>query len=57
MHWQKPLAALFVLFVLAGCAQGITGQAGAPNTPHPSENTGSVPEHGGGDGGGGGGGM
>ena len=52
-----PLAALLVVLALTGCAQGITGQAGVPNTPHPRENTGSAPEHGGGDGGGGGGGM
>jgi hypothetical protein len=43
MHWQRRLAALFVLFTLAGCAQGITGQAGAPNTLHPPENTGNGP--------------
>jgi hypothetical protein len=33
------------------------GEAGALYAPHPPENTGNVPEHGGGDGGGGGGGM
>jgi hypothetical protein len=57
MNWCIPLTALFVVLALTGCAQGITGQAGTPNTPHPPENTGSVPEHGGGDGGGGGAGM
>jgi hypothetical protein len=57
MNWHTRLAALFIVLTLTGCAQGIMGQAGAPNTPHPRENTGNVPEHGGGDGGGGGGGM
>jgi hypothetical protein len=57
MHLHRQLAALFIVLALTGCAQGTTGQAGAPNTPHPPENTGSVPEHGGGDGGGGGGGA
>jgi hypothetical protein len=55
MPWWRWLAALFIVLTLTGCAQGITGRAGAPNTPHPRENTGSAPEHGGGDGGGGGG--
>jgi hypothetical protein len=57
MNWHRRLAALLVMLALTGCAQGTTGQAGAPNTAHPPENTGSAPEHGGGDGGGGGGGM
>jgi hypothetical protein len=50
MNWHRRLAALFVLLALAGCAQGVTGQA----QPHPPENNGNVPEHGGGDGSGGG---
>ena len=33
MNWRRRLAALLVMLALAGCAQGITGQAGAPNTP------------------------
>jgi hypothetical protein len=47
-----PLTALFLLVVLtfSGCAQGTTGQAGAPYPSHPPEN---VPEHAGGVGGGG----
>jgi hypothetical protein len=50
MHLHRQLAALLIVLALAGSAQGITGQAGAPNTPHSRENTGNVPEHGGGDG-------
>jgi hypothetical protein len=53
MNWQGWLAALLVVLALPGCAQGITGQAGAPYPPHPPENNGIKPEHGGGDGGGG----
>jgi hypothetical protein len=34
MDWQRPLAALLVALALAGCAQGVTGQAGAPSTPY-----------------------
>jgi uncharacterized lipoprotein YajG len=56
MLLQRRLAALFAVLVLAGCAQGVTGQAVAPNAPHSQENNGIRPEHGGGDGGGGGGG-
>ena len=52
-----PLAALLVVLTLTGCAQGTTGQAGAPYPPYPPETNGNVLEHGGGDGGGGGGGM
>jgi hypothetical protein len=43
MNWDKWLAALFVMLALTGCAQG---------PPHPPENKGNIPEHGGGDGGG-----
>jgi hypothetical protein len=57
MNWPRRLAALFVLLVLVGCAQGVTGQAQAPYAPYSPENNGIRPEHGGGDGGGGGGGM
>jgi hypothetical protein len=57
MTWHKRLATLFVMLALAGCTRGPTSQAGALYAPHPPENTGNVPEHGGGDGGGGGGGM
>jgi hypothetical protein len=55
MNWHTRLAALFVVLALTGCAQGITGQAVAPNAPISQENNGIRPEHGGGDGGGGGG--
>jgi hypothetical protein len=55
MYWHRRLAALFVVLALAGCAQGTTGQAGAPYAPYSPENSGIRPEHGGGDGGGGGG--
>src|ERR1700732_4318435 len=51
-----PLAALLVVLALTGCAQGTTGQAGAPYWPSsPEHQDRNVPEHGGGDGGGGGG--
>jgi len=48
-----PLAALLVVLALTGCAQGTTGQAGAPCAPYSPQNGRNVPEHGGGDGGGG----
>jgi hypothetical protein len=54
MHWRRWLAVLFVVLTLTGCAQGITGQAAAPNAPYSPENSEIRPEHGGGDGGGGG---
>jgi hypothetical protein len=57
MHLHRQLAALFIVLALTGCAQGTTGQAGAPNTPNSPGNNEIRPEHGGGDGGGGGGGM
>jgi hypothetical protein len=58
MNWCIPLAALFVVLALTGCAKGTTGQAGAPDRPSsPEHQDRNVPEHGGGDGGGGGGGM
>jgi hypothetical protein len=57
MLLRRRMAALFVVLALAGCAQGTTGQAGAPDAPYSPENSGIRPEHGGGDGGGGGGGM
>jgi hypothetical protein len=34
MNWQRSLAALFVVLALAGCPQGITGQAGPPYAPY-----------------------
>jgi hypothetical protein len=52
MNWRIPLAALLVVLALTGCAQGTTGEAGAPYAPYSPENTGTRPEHGGGDGGG-----
>ena len=57
LHWRSWLAALFLGLTLAGCAQGATGHAGAPDAPYSHEHNETVPEHGGGDGGGGGGGM
>jgi hypothetical protein len=56
MQWRRWLAVLLTALLLAGCAQGTTGQAGAPSTPYPAQDNGVRPEHGGGDGGGGGGG-
>ena len=56
MHWRRRLTALLVALTLAGCAEGIRGQAGAPSPPYPAQDDGIRPEHGGGDGGGGGGG-
>jgi hypothetical protein len=53
MNWRIPLTALLVMLALAGCVQGTTGQAGAPNAPYSPDNNGIRPEHGGGDGGGG----
>ncbi|HEY1431783.1 MAG TPA: hypothetical protein VGF39_09175 [Stellaceae bacterium] len=58
MDLHSLLAALLVISALAGCAQGTTGQAGAPDWPSsPEYQDRNVPNHGGGDGGGGGGGM
>jgi hypothetical protein len=57
MLLRRSMAAFFLVLALAGCAQGITGQAGAPGTPYSPENSRTTPEHGGEDGGGGGGGM
>ena len=56
MNWRRRLAALLVVLALAGCAQGMTGQAGAPYSPSSPKDHEIRPEHGGGDGGGGGGG-
>ena len=57
MHWRRAVAALSIALALAGCAQGITGQAGALHPLHSPEDNGIRPERGGGDGGGGGGSM
>jgi hypothetical protein len=57
MNWRRRLAALLVVLALAGCAQRMTGQAGAPYSPSSPKDNEIRPEHGGGDGGGGGGGM
>jgi hypothetical protein len=57
MNWRSRVAALFVVLVLTGCAQGVAGQAAAPNATYSPDDNGIRPEHGGGDGGGGGGGM
>ena len=55
MLWRRGMAALFLVSALAGCAQGITGQARAPEwSSSPEHQDRNVPEHGGGDGGGGG---
>jgi hypothetical protein len=43
MNWRRRLAALFVVLALPGCAQGTTGQAGAPSAPYSSENSGNRP--------------
>jgi hypothetical protein len=56
-HWCSRLAALLLGLTLAGCAQGVTGQAGTPDAPYSPQHNETGPEHGGGDGGGGGGGM
>ena len=34
MPWRSWLAALFVVLAFAGCALGVTSQAGAPSTPY-----------------------
>ena len=39
MNWHRSLAVLFVIFALAGCAQGTTPQAQAPHSPQNNENT------------------
>jgi len=58
MLLRRSMVVLFVVLALAGCAQGTTGQARAPEWPSsPEHQDRNVPEHGGGDGGGGGGGM
>ena len=54
MHWQRRVAALFVVLGLAGCAQETTGQAGAPYAPYSPENNGNMHDSGGGGGAGGG---
>jgi hypothetical protein len=54
MNWVRLLAALFVTFALAGCAQGITDQAQTPSPPYSPENNGNMHDGGGGGGGGGG---
>jgi hypothetical protein len=57
MQLRTWLGVLLIALLLAGCAQGMAGQAGAQYTPYSSDSNGPRPEHGGGDGGGGGGGM
>jgi len=54
MNWHRSLAALFVMLALAGCAQGVTGQAQTPYAPYSPENNGNMHDSGGGGGGGGG---
>ena len=56
MSSRRWLAVLSLVLALAGCAQGMTGQAGAPYSPSSPKDNEIRPEHGGGDGGGGGGG-
>jgi hypothetical protein len=58
MLFRGRMAVLSVVLALTGCAQGTTGQPGAPEWPSlPEHQDRNVPEHGGGDGGGGGAGM
>jgi hypothetical protein len=54
MNWGRWLAALFITFALAGCAQGVAGQAQTPYGPYSPENNGNMHDSGGGGGGGGG---
>ena len=42
MLLQGRLAALFLGLALAGCAQGIAGQAGAQYAPYSPENNGNM---------------
>ena len=53
MNWHRWLTALFVTLALAGCAQGVTGRAHAPNAPYSPENNGNMHDSGGGGGDGG----
>jgi hypothetical protein len=53
MQRRGWFALLLIALLLDACAQGMTGQGGAPYSPDNNE---IRPEHGGGDGGGGGGG-
>jgi len=53
----KWLGAVFVVLVLAGCAQSTAAQVGSPHSPSTPGKTATRPEHGGGNGGGGGGGA
>jgi hypothetical protein len=50
VNWNTRLAALFVMLALAGCAQGVTGQAQAPYAPYSPENNGNMHDSGGGGG-------
>jgi hypothetical protein len=34
MHWQRWLAGIFTIFVLAGCASVAAGPGQAPNAPY-----------------------
>ena len=54
IDWQRWIAALFVVLVLAGCAEGITGQAEPSKPPYSPASSPNMPEHGGGNLGGGG---
>src|SRR5260370_32873688 len=54
MNWGRWLAALFIAFALAGCAQGVAGQAQTPYGPYAPENNGNMHDSGGGGSGGGG---
>jgi hypothetical protein len=54
MNWHRRLPALLIVLALAGCARGITGQAGAQYAPYAPENNGNIHDSGGGGGGGGG---
>jgi hypothetical protein len=48
MHWQRWLAALFIILALARCVQGTTGQSGAAYAPYSPENNGNMHDSGGG---------
>jgi hypothetical protein len=54
MNQQRGFGVLLVMLALAGCAQGLPGQAGAQYAPYSPETNGNMHDSGGGGGGGGG---
>ena len=50
INWHIRLA-LFLMLSLAGCAQGLTGQAQTPYSPYSPETNGNMHDSGGGGGG------